>query len=112
MATKTELTQAVKDAQAQLSAAQAALDAWETLPENNIFGSPDDAAALEDVLLGRASADCEGSYNCGSPEYTQECLIDGVLYVAKLTCEYNRHDKTYYYVEDSDFTIEPQQVEA
>ena len=62
---------------------------------------------LYDILLARASADCEGSYNVGQPEYTQECFIDDELHLATMKVEYNRHDKTYYYVDETTLTINP-----
>ena len=64
--------------------------------------------AHADVLGAMASEDCEGSFNCGSPEYHRHFMLEGsnVVYVAVLDVEYNRHDKQYYYVEDSEFRVE------
>lgn len=87
--------------------AQQALNDFEALAENNIFESIEKAGALEDVLKGRAYEDCEGAGNCGAPIYEQEFMVDGVVYVATLEVEYNRHDKTYYYIDSSEFKIEP-----
>lgn len=36
--------------------------------------------------------------------YEQEFIVSGVRYLGTLECEYNRHDKTYYYVEDAKFS--------
>jgi len=43
MATKEELQAAVKAAEAQLSEANAALEAWDSLAENNVFATLDEA---------------------------------------------------------------------
>ncbi|EJO27457.1 hypothetical protein QWC_31731 [Achromobacter marplatensis] len=61
---------------------------------------------VEEMLRGRAHEDCEGSYNCGAEVYDQEFMVDGVKYVGTLKCEYNRHDKTYYYLEEAEFSVE------
>lgn len=106
MKTKAELTADVAIATANLERAQQALGNFDSAPENNVFESLDDAADLEDKLYARAAKDCEGSYNCGQTVYDQEFIVDGKHYIATLTCEYNRHDKQYYYVEESEFSIE------
>lgn len=106
--TKTELEQAVKAAKNDLLNAENALTAFIALPENNVFASLDDAAGeLEDRLMDIATNDCEGRGNHGQEVYEQEFIVDGVHYLGKLKCEYNRHDKTFYYVEESEFTYEP-----
>lgn len=105
--TRQELKSAIEAARLDVAVAQKALDDFEQLAENNVYASMKEAEALEEVLGGRASDDCEGSYNCGSPIYEQEFMIDGVVYVATLEVEYNRHDKTYYYIDSSEFKIEP-----
>lgn len=110
MADRQELEQAVKSAQSALEAAQAALDAFDCAPEQNVFASMDEAeSTLEDRLRDRAHADCEGSYNCGADKYEQEFIVDGAHFVATLTVEYNRHDKTYYYIDGADFSVSPKQ---
>lgn len=105
MSTKEQLTQAVTDAKVALAAAEAALEGFDMLPENNVFASLDEAEGkLEDKMRGWARKDCEGSYNCGSDKYTCGFIVDGKEYVGTLKCEYNRHDKTYYYVEEAQFS--------
>lgn len=106
---KDALIAAIAAAQANLDIAHKALSDFETKAENNVFESLESAGNLEDVLRGRASEDCEGSYNCGADYYEQEFMVDGVVYVATLTVEYNRHDKTYYYVDGSEFSIAKKQ---
>lgn len=61
---------------------------------------------IKEALENKAHNDCEGSYNCGNDEYTQEYqLIDSdAVYLGKIEVEYNRHDKTYYYVDEVDYS--------
>jgi len=107
MTTRQELVAALDAANAAQAAAAAAVSAFDDAPENNRFDDLEKAeSVIEDKLLGIASLDCEGSYNCGQPEYRQGFYVGDVKYVGILTVEYNRHDKTYYYVEESDFTVE------
>ena len=74
-------------------------------PEYNTFDTLEDACAtLENALGNMAFEACEGAGNFGMDEYTQEFIVDGVHYIAKMTFEYNRHDKTYYYIDGSEFS--------
>jgi hypothetical protein len=102
---KQELQAAVKAAEMNLTAAKDALAAFEAQAENNVFETlPKALSAVEDKLLGQARQDCEGAYNCGADCYEQKFIVNGVGYVGTLTVEYNRHDKTYYYIDGSNFT--------
>ncbi len=95
----------VTAAAAALTQANAALIAFDARPDNNVFPDMETAEArIEDALRGEAEADCEGSHNCGMPQYHRHFIVDGVEYVGTLSVEYNRHDKTYYYVEEASFT--------
>lgn len=106
--TKEELQQAVKVAEQKLAAANQALQAFLTAPENNVFENLEDGAlSVHGALESQANLDCEGSHNCGLEVYEQEFIVDGIHYLGKLTCQYNRHDKTYYYLDESEFTYEP-----
>ncbi len=96
---------AIKRLEGELANARCALADFDAAAENNIFLTLEDAAGLEDILLERASEDCEGSHNCGLDEYRQEFMCDGKKYVAILDVEYNRHDKRYYYVDGHGFKI-------
>lgn len=107
--TRESLMAAVKAARSSMNEAQAAYDKFDQAAENNVFDSLELAGKLEKTLQARADEDCEGSYNCGLDVYEQEFMVDGVVYVAALACEYNRHDKTYYYVDSSEFTITQRQ---
>jgi hypothetical protein len=103
--TKEELQQAIEVAKKNLAAAETALADFISAPENNVFDSLEDAVeTIENRLRGQAGEDCEGSYNCGSDEYEQEFIVNGIRYLGTLQCEYNRHDKTYYYLDGAEFT--------
>lgn len=74
--------------------------------ENNVFKSLEEAGReLEDRLLSEASDDCAGAGNCGCEMYNQEFMVDGIKYMAELEVEYDRHDKTYYYIDEASFSI-------
>lgn len=103
--TREELQAKVLLAQGELGLAEKALSEFDSAIEQNVFDTLEDAIeVLTERLLEQACADCEGSYNCGVEEYTQEFVVDGIHYMGTLTCEYNRHDRTYYYVEEHKFT--------
>lgn len=105
---KQELEQKVQDARKALSDAIAALAEFNAKPENNMFESMEVAhSTIYSKLMMEAEEDCEGSYNCGAEQYTQDFVVDGVMYVGILDCEYNRHDKMYYYIDGHEFRIEP-----
>lgn len=105
---KAELEQAVKDARANLALAEAAVEAWDDTPENNVFASLEEAESeVEGALLDRAHKDCKGSYNCGADTYARGFIVGGTAYIGTLTVEYNRYDKTYYYVDRYEFTFAP-----
>lgn len=91
-------------ARTALQGIEDAIKAWDSLPENNVFESLEAAAALEDTLRDLAFRDCEGAGNCGAPIYERGFMVDGVRYIGTLTVEYNRHDKTYYYIDGATFT--------
>jgi hypothetical protein len=105
--TKADLIKEVDKARQALAIAEKALLDFNTSVENNVFATLEEACdELEDRLIQFAKEDCEGSYNCGDPEYRQEFLVDGVKYVAILEVEYDRHDKTYYYIYSRKFRYE------
>lgn len=98
----------VKARRDELNAAILELESFKTAPEQNVFSSLEEAeGVLEERMRGWAHEDCEGSYNCGSPEYEQEFIVDGKHYKAFIEVEYNRHDKTYYYIDSVQFRIDP-----
>ena len=109
MKTKQELLSDIAKCKDQLNIAEAALDTFLSLPENNQFEDlPRALQIIEITLRGKASDDCEGSYNCGLKQYTRLFMVNGETYQGVLDCEYNRHDKTYYYLEEANFTYSKQ----
>lgn len=107
MTTKKELELSVTNAKAALATAEAALQAFNDAPENNRFDDLDDAlGTIEDQLRDLAFADCQGAYNCGADYYRKEFYVGDTLYRGTAEFEYNRHDKTYYYIEECHFTYE------
>lgn len=105
MTTLQILKQNIEDAKSALRDAEAALIEFEERPENNVYASLEEAGALEEILEELAFQDCEGAHNCGRPEYTREFMVEGKVYIAKLEVEYNRHDKMYYYIDGTEFSI-------
>lgn len=80
------------------------LETLEADPSMHVFEYYDDAiSTMEEMLIEKAREDCEGSYNCGDEIYTQQFYVKDYLYEAKLEVEYNRHDKTYYYIDGTKF---------
>lgn len=96
----------IADIERKLAEARATLVAFDALPENNTFDDYEQAcASIEGELEHQAHSDCEGSYNLGDDVYEQEFIVNGKHYLGKLEVEYNRHDKTYYYVDETKFTV-------
>jgi hypothetical protein len=100
-----ELEAKVIHAKAALSLAEQDLKDFKESPENNRYATLDEAYELEEVLRDRAYQDCQGAYNCGNDYYEQEFYVGDTLYVAEADVEYNRHDKTYYYIDGFKFRI-------
>ena len=98
----------IKEFTESLQKAQATL---ELIHSNICFFQFDNHEEAEDTIkeaLGnKAHNDCEGSYNCGQSKYTQEYqLIDSdEVYLGKIEVEYNRHDKTYYFVDEVEYSF-------
>lgn len=102
-----ELNEAVKLAQDALESAQDDLLEYCNRPENNTFTDLEVASdAIQDKLTSIAHNACEGSYCFGLDEYNQLFYVNDVLYKGTLNVEYNRHDKTYYYVDGTEFSVE------
>lgn len=59
-------------------------------------------------LQDKAENACKGSHNRGADEYTQpyQLIGDSTIYFGKITVQYSRHDKTYYYVYDVSYSYE------
>jgi hypothetical protein len=107
MTTRQDLLDAVALTKGNYHDAERVLAEFDALPENNVF--PDLKSAenkVEDMCDSRAHEDCEGAGNCGNDTYTQDYMVDGVKYRCTATYEYNRHDKTYYYIEEREYSHE------
>ncbi len=90
-----------------LAGAELALEIFLDRPENNVFDTLDAAEiAIEGKLENRAENACEGSYCHGEREYKQAFTVAGESYMATLTADYNRHDKKYYYIDETEFSVE------
>lgn len=108
MTTKEYYLGVIKEAEKTIAAANDAIQAIESAPENNVYATLKDAEhAIHGRFYSIAEQACEGSYCVGEPEYTQEFTVDGVRYLAKVEFEYNRHDKTYYYIESHSYSYAP-----
>lgn len=95
----------VKAARLRLSVAETALSEFKAQPTMHVYASLDEARdKLEDLLRDQAHEGCEGAGNCGADTYTQEFIVDGEHYLGTLSVEYDRHDKTYYYIDRAEFT--------
>ncbi len=55
----------------------------------------------ESKIYDEAHSDCEGSYNCGKEEYSRIYKVSNKYYKITWSFEYGRHDKTYYFIEES-----------
>lgn len=101
MTTKEQLQSDIDNCKEKLAEAEKALEVFMQLAENNVFDDMDAAKdAMYTLLEGRAGEACEGSYNCGREKYTQLFMVGDKTYEATMTLEYNRHDKTYYYIDE------------
>lgn len=101
------LKDAVEAASKELTQREFELKQAQALPENNVYPSLEDAEyKIEDILLDMAFEDCEGAGECGLEQYRQLFMVGDKTYVGILNVEYNRHDKTYYYIDGSEFRIE------
>ena len=86
---------------------------FDSLIENNQYEDHGTAeASIEDRFRNIAGEQCEGSNNCGEEKFMQRYQIAGNpnMFEATVSFEYNRHDKTYYYVDGTTYSyaeIEP-----
>ena len=95
----------VNAAQKRLDEAVGILHAFDCLPEQHRYETLEKARSeVECFLEDMASNACEGSHCCGEDEYTQVFFVGDTRYEGTLSVEYNRHDKTYYYVDGTTFT--------
>lgn len=55
---------------------------------------------IYDIAREWANNDCEGAHNCGNSSYTVSFKVNDKIYSVEVGFSYNRHDKTYYYVDN------------
>lgn len=83
------------------------LDDFDSLIENNQYSDHKNA---EYSITGRfsyiASEQCEGSHNYGEEMFKQQYQIAGNsnTFEASVQFEYSRHDKTYYYIDETNYS--------
>ena len=103
-----QLVEAIAAQQQVLDRLNEQLAEYDSAPERHVYSSLEEAEyEIEDFLREKAAEDCEGSYNCGSDYYEQEFIVDGLRYIGRIDVEYNRHDKTYYFIEESRYSYVP-----
>lgn len=103
--TITLLESIVSKMEFNLSMARGQLCAAKDNIQNHVYESIEKAEGfLYNQFDNEAANDCEGSGNCGCEEYTQDFIVDGKEYTATGKFEYDRHDKTYYYVDSSEYS--------
>ena len=80
---------------------------FDSLIENNQYDSHGIAERfIEERFSGIASEQCEGSYNCGNDQFQQRYQLTNNpnVFEATVKFEYNRHDKTYYYIDGTNYS--------
>ncbi len=102
---KEELKAKVKALQTEIAGLEKQIEEFDSAPEQNIFDSLEDAEGqITDRFSDIAHEQCEGAGNSGQPEFKQKFSVDGKFYEATVSFEYNRHDKTYYYIDGTDYS--------
>lgn len=61
---------------------------------------------IYEIARDWANDDCEGSHNCGNDFYIVSFKFGDKIYEVEVGFSYNRHDKTYYYVENFGYDSE------
>jgi hypothetical protein len=101
------LHSAILAAENDIALARDAIDDLTSEAGNNVYDSLEDAQGeIEDALHAKASDACEGSHCMGLDEYHQMFMVDGQVFKATMKCDYDRHDKRYYYVYATAFSVE------
>ena len=99
------LNEAIKASQELLDRNEQALSDFMASPECNVYESLDDAEySIHARLYAAADEACEGSYSWGKPEYKQQFTVGDKAYEATVRFDYGRHDKTYYFIEESEYS--------
>ena len=104
---KAQIAAEIATHQKAIATLEQSLVDFDSLIENNQY---DSHRAAEKFIEGRfsniASNQCEGSYNCGDDQFQQRYQLTGNpnVFEATVKFEYNRHDKTYYYIDGTDYS--------
>lgn len=65
------------------------------------FNSLEEATdRINEIHFKEAGSDCEGAYNVGNDKYTTVAQVGNKYYEFTTKFGYNRHDKTYYYIDN------------
>jgi hypothetical protein len=105
--TREQLVLSIKSAEQALKAAKTDLEAFDDAPEQNRFGSLEKAEEiLTERLDERARDACEGAGKRGASAYKCRFTVGDVAYIGTVKIDYNRHDKTYYFVDEVSFSYE------
>jgi hypothetical protein len=105
---KTQIAAEIKSLQNKINQLNQQLEDFDSALENNQYDAHNDAEGhIHERYLGIAGEACEGSYCYGESEYKQRYQIKGnpALFEATVSFEYNRHDKTYYYIDGQDYSF-------
>lgn len=104
--TREALVAQINEAEVILSRCRGQLEEFDSLAINNRFESLELAEnKLYGILEDKAHEDCEGAHNYGDDLYTRQFMVGEDVYEAQLKCEYDRHAKTYYYLDSAQFSV-------
>jgi hypothetical protein len=105
--TKSEMVSKIIILQNEIAVLEGQIEAFDSAIENNQYADHADAESrITDRYSDIAHEQCEGAGNCGEPQFKQKYQIAGNpnLFEATVDFEYNRHDKTYYYIDGTDYS--------
>jgi hypothetical protein len=104
MKTLAEINNEIVELKKNLESLQETKQILQLSREYNMYSNQNEAKnRVEGLLEDLANNDCEGSYTCGLAYYSCDYSANGKNFLCVATPEYNRHDKTYYYVDSIKF---------
>ena len=104
---KKQIAASIAEHHKAIAALEQSLIDFDSLIENNQYADHGGAEdSITDRFDGIARTQCEGAGNCGLPMFKQRYQIAGNpnTFEATVKFEYNRHDKTYYYIDGTDYS--------
>lgn len=104
MIERNEFLAAITAAKVALHQATQALYDFDSQIENNVFKSLNEAEGALTHRFELIADDACGSYRYGSNAYAQEFIVDGERYEARIEFDYNRHDKRWYYIDETRYS--------